>query len=139
MAGFLPSGMPQVVPYRYYGDAGAAVDWLADAFGFTVQSVRRSPEGSVRTATLQLGDGLVFIGPGMEQFGTRGVRGADEGVASSVHIYVNDLENHRAVAEKASATVSPIQDTPRGDKQYTARDLEGQRWIFSEHVRDVDA
>ena len=82
---------------------------------------------------------LVFIGPGMEQFGTRGVRGADEGVASSVHIYVNDLENHRAVAEKASATVSPIQDTPRGDKQYTARDLEGQRWIFSEHVRDVDA
>lgn len=119
-----PTGTPRVVPYVYYEDAGIAVEWLAEAFGFTVQSVRRSPEGAVSHATLQIDDGLIFIGPGVERFGTRGVRGADDAVASSVHIYTNDLEQHRAVAEAAGATVSPVQEMPWGNGLYTARDLE---------------
>jgi uncharacterized glyoxalase superfamily protein PhnB len=47
-------------------------------------------------------------------------------------------ESHFAVASAAGATISSkIVDTPWGDRMYTTRDLEGQRWIFAQHVLDV--
>jgi len=59
---------PQVIPYLLYADAGAALDWLAAAFGFTVRRRDARKDGIVRHAELQLDRGGVIMlgspGPG---------------------------------------------------------------------------
>ena len=69
-----PDVMPQVIPYLYYEYTDAAIEFLVDGFGFEIMSVRRGPDGKVLNAQVKMGGGVVFIGPGMELFGTAPVR-----------------------------------------------------------------
>jgi PhnB protein len=59
-------------------------------------------------------------------------------IVDGVHAYVDDVDAHfeRARAEGARI-LSEVEDTPFGDRHYRAEDLEGHRWMFAEHVRDV--
>ena len=42
--------------------------------------------------------------------------------------------------EGAGATVvAEPEDQPYGDRRYDAEDLEGVRWTFAQHIRDVPA
>jgi uncharacterized glyoxalase superfamily protein PhnB len=61
-----PPEAPQVLPYLYYPDARAALEFLVDAFGFAEISAVRDDEGNVWSAQLSTGDSVVLIGPGME-------------------------------------------------------------------------
>ncbi|MDX6519236.1 MAG: hypothetical protein QOF50_2082 [Gaiellaceae bacterium] len=59
-------------------------------------------------------------------------------VIDGVHVYVEDVDAHLAHARAAGATIlSELEDQPFGDRQYRAEDLEGHRWMFATHVRDV--
>jgi uncharacterized glyoxalase superfamily protein PhnB len=133
-----PAGtMPQVCPYLYYQDVEQAIAWLTRSYGFRLRQCRRIADGSIMHAELELGSGVVYLGPAMAQFGTRAVD-RQLGVHASLYVFVDDIDRHCAVATAAGATISaPIVDTPWGDRMYTTRDLEGQRWIFAQHVRDV--
>ena len=68
-----PLPFPDVVPYLYYADATAALDFLVAAFGFTEHSALRDDDGTVWNAQLRVGRGLVMIGPGMTEFGTAAI------------------------------------------------------------------
>jgi uncharacterized glyoxalase superfamily protein PhnB len=129
--------MPQICPYLYYRDVEAALEWLTKSFGFSLRLCRRLADGTIMHAELQLGSGVVYLGPTIERFGTSAVD-RQRGVHSSLYVFVDDIEQHFAVAQSAGATInSSIVDTPWGDRMYTSRDLEGQRWIFAQHVRDL--
>jgi uncharacterized glyoxalase superfamily protein PhnB len=54
-------------------------------------------------------------------------------------VRVEDADAHhdRAVAHGARV-VSPPTDYPYGERQYTALDLGGHHWTFSESIADVD-
>ena len=39
-----PENTPQVIPYLYYEDAGAAIDFMEKTFGFEVESCFRNPD-----------------------------------------------------------------------------------------------
>ena len=69
----MPAGIPQVLPYLYYPDARAALAFLVDVFGFTELDAVRDENGIVWSAQVSTGDGVVLVGPGMEEFGTRPV------------------------------------------------------------------
>ena len=131
-AGVAPGARPQIVPYLYYRDAGAALDFLVGGFGFTEVSAVRDEDGSVWTSTIRLGDGLVMVGPGLEGFGTAAV---PEGslATSRLFVLVDDVEGHHARAAAAGATiVSPPAEHGGGHRQYVARDPGGHEWIFAQ-------
>lgn len=109
-----------VIPVLAYPDVAAAVEWLCRAFGFA----ERLRIGDHR-AQLVFGDGAVVVTQGGPAPQTLMVR-------------VDDVDAHRARAERAGArVVRPPADHAYGERQYTAVDIGGHAWTFSQSVADV--
>ena len=124
--------MAQIIPYLYYEDAGPAIDFMQSAFGFEVESALTHPEdGRVLHAEVRTGTGVIFVGPGMEAFGTRAEPDAER-VSTMVYVFVEDVDTHfaRAKAEGARIWQEP-HDHLGGNRQYTASDPGGHRWTFA--------
>ena len=47
-------------------------------------------------------------------------------------------ENRRSAVARGARIVSPPTDYPYGERQYTAVDLGGHHWTFSQSLADVD-
>ena len=51
-----------VIPFIYYEDPNAAIEWLKQAFGFEEHGeVHRSEDGEIVHAELKLGDAVVML------------------------------------------------------------------------------
>lgn len=117
-----------VVPVLTYEDVAAASAWLCRAFGFK----ERLRIGSHRVQ-LVFGDGAVIITAGSTQ-----PRDTDP-VTHAVHVRVEDADRHHEQAERAGARIlQPPTDYPYGERQYSALDLAGHHWTFSQSIADVD-
>jgi uncharacterized glyoxalase superfamily protein PhnB len=120
-----------VVPVLIYPDVRAAVAWLTAAFGFS----ERLQIGEDHRSQLNAGAGAVIAGD------VRGDRRPPRpGEAThSVLVRVEDAAAHceRARSHGAKILAEPT-DFPYGERQYTAEDLAGHQWTFSETLRDVD-
>jgi len=54
------------------------------------------------------------------------------------YVYVDDVDAHHAGAKTAGAQiVTELADQTYGDRNYTAKDPEGQLWTFAQRIRDV--
>jgi uncharacterized glyoxalase superfamily protein PhnB len=119
-----------VIPVLIYPDVREAVEWLTDAFGFG----ERVRIGENHRSQLEFGEGAVIVGD---------VRGdcrpprPDE-TTHSVMVRVPDATAHyeRAKAHGARILMEPT-DFEFGERQYTAEDLAGHQWTFSETRSDV--
>jgi uncharacterized glyoxalase superfamily protein PhnB len=111
-----------VIPVLAYDDVEQASDWICRAFGFT----ERLRIGDHR-AQLVFADGAVILT-------SRGTRGG-----GAVHVRVPDARGHHENAKKAGAKIlqSPT-DQPYGERQYSAEDVGGHVWTFSQSIADVD-
>ncbi len=126
-----------VLPVLTYEDVPRAIDWLCAAFGFT----ERWRAGAHR-AVLEFRGGAVMLGErGAEKVGL-GERGADAGGerhpdADSVMVRIADADTHCAHARRAGArVVDEPRDFPYGERQYSAVDIGGHLWTFSQSVAD---
>lgn len=119
----MPQG--QVIPELAYEDVTEAADWLRRAFGFKVR--------------LRIGDHRVQL-----DYGTGSVvaiKGARTSAASShgVMVRVDDVDAHFKAALTAGAVVLAAPTTyPYGERQYSAKDLGGHSWTFTQTIADVD-
>jgi uncharacterized glyoxalase superfamily protein PhnB len=114
----MPAGA--VIPVLGYDDVAEAADWLCETFGFS----ERWRAGSHR-AQLAIGDSAVAITDG----GPRG---------SNVMVRVDGVDAHYVRAsERGAQILGPPADYPYGERQYTAVDLGGHTWTFSQSVADV--
>ena len=112
-----------VVPVLVYPDVAEAVEWLCRVFSF-----RERLRIADHRAQLVYGEGAVIV-----------TRGADPPGGHSVHVRVEDADAHHERSVAAGATiVSPPEDYPYGERQYTVEDLAGRRWTFSQSVSDAD-
>lgn len=119
---------PTMIPVLGYPDVGAAVAWLARAFGF----VERLRVGDHR-AQLTLGDDVAVV-----------VRTLDKKAAATTSnhalmIRVADVDIHHARAKQLGAIVlqGPT-NFPFGERQYTVIDPGGHHWTFSQSIADVE-
>jgi uncharacterized glyoxalase superfamily protein PhnB len=113
-----------VMPVLVYPDVRAAVEWLGAAFG----CVERLRIGTHR-AQLALGGGHLVAADGPSAGAAR----------SMVLVRVADVDAHcRRAAEAGARIVLPPADHKYGERQYTAEDLAGHRWTFSQTIADVD-
>jgi uncharacterized glyoxalase superfamily protein PhnB len=118
-----------VIPELAYADVDRAVTWLCDAFGFR----ERLRIGDHR-AQLVVGSGAVVA---MDRSRDSATATAPSG--HGVLVRVPDVDQHFARAVAAGAEIlSPPTTYPFGERQYSARDVGGHRWTFSETVSDVD-
>jgi uncharacterized glyoxalase superfamily protein PhnB len=113
-----------VMPVLVYPDVRAAVAWLGAAFG----CVERLRIGEHR-AQLAVGGGHLVAADGPSIGSAR----------SMVLVRVADVDAHYRRAQEAGARiVTPPADHVYGERQYTAEDLAGHRWTFSQTIADVD-
>ena len=120
-----------VIPVLAYPDARAAVAWLTSAFG-AVEHVRI---GDGHRAQLSIGDGA-FVAA--EATSARRPPASGDPVSISIMVRVEDARAHCARARDAGAViVDEPTDHVYGERQYSAEDLAGHRWTFTESVADV--
>jgi PhnB protein len=130
-----PEGYPRVMPYLYYEDSAAAIEFLTSTFGFT-EKVRMADEsGHVNHAEIALADGVVMLGSPGDDYKNPKKLGSK---TQSLYVYVDDVDKHYEQAKAAGATiVQEPEDKFYGDRSYGAADPEGHEWYFATHVRDV--
>jgi PhnB protein len=134
-----PDPITAVVPMLAYEDGPAAMDWLADAFGF-VERTRIVEEGRLTHGEMQAGRGLIMLAtPARDYQGPRRHRehcdaarawSAAPFVIDGVMVRVEDIDTHYKRAEDRGAVLlSGIETAPPG-RLYRAEDIEGHRWMF---------
>ncbi len=131
MAKKLSAKHQELIPYLYYRDPAAAVEFLSKAFGFEVRNVHKDDSGSVMHAELGSGRSAIMLGPAQAGFGFASPADLPARHAG-VWCYVDDSDAHCAKARAAGATiVREPTDQFYGVREYTARDLEGQEFFFA--------
>jgi uncharacterized glyoxalase superfamily protein PhnB len=114
-----------IYPTLTYDDAGKAIDFLVDAFGFERHAVYSGDNGDIRHAELKLGNGLVMLGS------AKGDLEATRGRGGGIYTVVDDPDAHAQRARAAGAELTnKLHDTDYGSREYSARDPEGNAWHF---------
>jgi uncharacterized glyoxalase superfamily protein PhnB len=114
-----------VIPVLAYPEVGEAIEWLCETFGFTL----RWRVGDHR-AQLNVGDGAIAV-----------VKRSSPGRAADCHsmmVRIEEVDRHYMRAKQKGARIlTPPEDYPYGERQYTVEDLGGHTWTFSESIADV--
>ena len=119
-----------VTPVLTYPDVPAAAEWLTNAFGF-VEHVRIGDH----RAQLGFGDGAIILADA----GHGRVVPTSEDRTHSVLIRVDAIDRHYERARAAGARIIGNPTTHMyGERQYSAVDLAGHQWTFTESVADVE-
>lgn len=117
-----------VIPELGYDDVRMAAAWLCAAYGFRER--------------LRIADHRVQL-----TFGRHGAvvvtqcGPSDRGQATthSLLVRVDDVDRHHANAVTHGARILRVPvDYPYGERQYTAEDIGGHVWTFTQSIADVD-
>jgi len=117
----MPPGI--VIPELPYADVRKAVEWLCRSFGFA----ERLRIGNHR-AQLTYGAGSIIV-----------TQAKGSPASFSIMLQVTDIDQHYERAKQSGAEIlNPPMDYPYGERQYSAEDIGGHRWVFSQSIEDVD-
>ena len=119
----------EIIPYVFYRDVPAALEWLARAFGFVEEMRTGTPSGGMH-AQMRLNGQRIMMGQGSKNWGMLSPRDT-EAATMGVFIYLADVDAHHERAKAAGAEiVQPPHDESYG-RTYTVRDLDGHPWFFT--------
>jgi uncharacterized glyoxalase superfamily protein PhnB len=131
-----PAGYPWISPYLTVKDAGAALEFYQRAFGFTVRSTHKGPDGSIWHAEMTWHDAVVMFSP-EGAYGGPCKAPATLGTQSPVAlmVYCDDVDAlfARATAAGAQAMFPPM-DMFWGDRMCKLTDPDGHLWSFATHT-----
>jgi uncharacterized glyoxalase superfamily protein PhnB len=132
-----------IVPRLYYDDISTAIEWLTDAFGFR-ELYRYGPSDAPIGAFLGVGDASVSLAQSRVVTETTGAKRefrplrADEASPGGLMVRVVDVDAHCEHARSEGARILAEPTTHQfGERQYSAEDLAGHHWAFTESVADV--
>lgn len=120
-----------VVPVLIYPDVRAAVAWLENTFGFA----ERVKIGEDHRSQMSAGNGgAVIIGD--VRHDRRPPRPGES--THSVMVRVEDAKAHCEHARQAGARIlAEPTDFEYGERQYSAEDLAGHHWTFTQTLADT--
>jgi len=129
---------PAFISSVIYKDNRAALKWLQKAFGFEPSEVLTDAKDNIVHAEMTHGDGVIMIS---NEF-TSWARSPDSvGGTNTQRVHVRlekGIDEHCARARAAGAKVAmDPADQFYGDRTYSAMDLEGHHWTFSQTVKAV--
>ena len=115
-----------VIPELAYPDIGEAIDWLCEAFGFTLRLRIAN-----HRAQMNVGDGAVVL--------TELAQGQRCDIGHSVMVRVENVDaHHQRAVQHGARVLRPPTDYPYGERQYSVEDFAGRRWTFTQSIADVD-
>lgn len=122
---------PRIFPTFRYRDAARMIDWLVEAFGFTVHARHANNDGSVAHAQLILGSSMIMLGSvRADEYGAM-VGEPGENGGKSVYVAVEDTDAAYLKAKAAGATIlEPPVERDYGSRDFICRDPEGNVWSF---------
>ncbi|WP_394782101.1 VOC family protein [Undibacterium sp.] len=122
----------QIIPELAYPDVPVAAEWLCRAFGFT----ERLRIGSHRVQLSSEGGAIVVTELRQDAQNAQNAQG--QFASHSLMMRITEIDKHYEHARICGALiVYPPADQPYGERQYTAKDIGGHYWTFSETIKDV--
>jgi uncharacterized glyoxalase superfamily protein PhnB len=122
---------PRLYPALRYRNASKMIDWLVEAFGFSVHA-RYGDGDVVHHAQLAFGSSMIMIGSARDDaYGELvGAPGSKSG-GRSIYVAVDDADKLYACAKTAGATIEEeLPDRDYGSREFICRDPEGNVWSF---------
>lgn len=134
--------MQGVFPMLAYEDGLAAMDWLAQTFGFLEVTRMLGPNGELAHGEMETGKGIIMLNtPTPDYESPKRLRLSYEKaklwssvpwVIDGVLVFVDNVDEHYERAKAAGANIlSEPEDGPPA-RRYRVEDLEGHRWMFME-------
>jgi uncharacterized glyoxalase superfamily protein PhnB len=122
----------------FYKDPLAALQWLAQAFGFERSMLITNADGTLGHAEMTFGDGYIMVGSEWASY-TASPESTSGKNTQILHVHLDDgIDAHCVRARAAGAEiVREPNDEFYGDRVYSARDPEGHVWTFAQRVRNV--
>jgi PhnB protein len=119
-----------ITPYLLYEDLGAALDWLARAFGCREILRHAGPDGKPVHAEMELdGGGRILMGHPGPQYRNPKHLGHR---TFNLYVRVEDVDKLFARAVRAGAeVVEQPADQAYGERRCGVDDPEGHRWYFA--------
>ncbi len=125
----IPSEYGSLTPYVVTPRCAEAIEFYKQVFGATERMSMPMPDGTIGHAELQLGDSILMLASGGEQW---------PATSSLTCMYVEDCDAVFQRAVDAGATVlEPLSDKFYGDRAGSVLDPFGQRWSIMTHKEDV--
>jgi uncharacterized glyoxalase superfamily protein PhnB len=122
-----------LLPHLVYRHLPDACDWLTRVFGFSEHYRYGEPVSGIQ---MYLGSAYVMLSgprPGRECPAVLG------SATQMLTVMVVDVDAHYKKAKESGARIwEELNETVYGERQYGVEDLDGHRWLFSQHARDVD-
>ena len=133
----IPEGFHSLTPHLVVKGAENALDFYANAFGAVVQSVHRSPDGTVMNAIVRIGDSMLMLNDEFPQWGVVGPETL-EGTPVTIHIYCADVDAAWERARKAGCRIGmELQNTFWGDRYGMLLDPFGHHWALAQRIEDL--
>ncbi len=132
-----PKGFNEATAYLRIGDAEAAIDFYAKAFGAKERYRLMMPDGRIGHAQLEFGGTCVMLASEFPEMGIVGPKTLG-GTSVTMCLYVNDVDAVVDGAVKAGATLKrPVTDEFYGDRAGQVEDPFGHVWMVQTHIEDV--
>jgi len=120
----------------FYQDAGEAIVWLTETFGFSEHYRYGEPGGPPSGAQMHLGDAWIMVKTARTGDGTPAQLGA---ATQSLTVFVEEVDAHfQRTKSKGARIVEELHETVYGERQYGVEDFAGHHWLFSWHARDLN-
>jgi uncharacterized glyoxalase superfamily protein PhnB len=121
-----------LLPHIVYQNVAEAIEWLAKTFGFTEHYRYGEP---LSGAQMYLGDAWIMVTSARAWSASPAQLGHG---TQMLTVFVDDVDAHFQRSKSAGAKiVEDLNETVYGERQYGVEDLDGHRWLFSRHARDV--
>ncbi len=133
-----PDGWPRLSVALYYDDPRAALDWLAEAFGFETRVCVTGPDGEILHSEMECGEAVVMVAGTADYTDRKSPRSLGGANTQSVQVFVDDTDAHFARAKAAGAVITFAPENKEyGDRSYGALDCEGHLWWFTQRLDEV--
>lgn len=135
-----PAEMPWLTPYLIVKDAGEALTFYQNTFGFEVMGEPMQQDGKIVHAEMRYQESVIMFGSEASWEG-ESRSPATSGVESPVnlYVYVQDVDQFCANAKANGADViAEPEDFFWGDRMCRIKDPSGHSWSFATKVGEFD-
>ena len=134
---WVPEGCAWVNVYLAVKDVRKTIDFCVKAFGFKEGMTMPGPGGMIMHGEVTHEGQHIMMGPASPQWKTATPNELG-GSSFTMYVYTKNVDKvyERAIAAGAKSMEAP-QDKFYGDRTCSVEDLDGIRWGFATHLRDV--
>ena len=134
----IPEGYHTITPHLTVRGADRAIEFYKRAFGAQELTRMPGPDGKgVIHAEIKIGDSIVFLNDELPDMRSRSPQSLG-GIASMLHLYVEDVDAAFKLAVEAGAQVRmPVADMFWGDRYGKVIDPFGHEWGLGTHKEDL--